>query len=1038
MIRWMAEHKVAANLLMVIILVAGVMGVSNIKQEVFPEFDLDFIIVAVPYSGATPDEIEESILLPIEDAVSGITGIKKITGTAKESMGSFRIELQKGADKQSVFDDVESAVTRLTTLPEEADDAQVQLPRRRREVLNIALYGDAPARSLIELAQMARDTLLTHPDITQVDVEQSRGFEMTLEISKSALQQHALTLNQISGIIRQATLDMPGGKIQTVGGDLLIRTKERRYTAAEYAEIPLLTTDQGILRLGDIARISDGFEESDLRSRYNGKPSERILVYRVGEQTPTDVSKAVHEKMEEIKSQLPSSVRTQIVRDSSIILEDRINLLMKNLWLGLGLVFLTLSLFLRVDLSFWIMMGIPISFAGAMISMPITDSSINMISLFAFILVLGIVVDDAIVVGENIYAHQEMKKSPLDAAVDGATEIGPPVLITILTTIAAFIPIYFIPGITGNIFQNIPNVLIVVLLFSLLEVMFILPGHLSHINRVMAWILAPLGKILETPRHYFSSALFWFSNKPYRKILEKGIAYRYTIFALGLFFILLCAGLVAGGHMKFTFFPKIDRDNIAVTARMPFGTPASVSREVEEKMLRSAEKLLREYEAETGQPVHDGIYSTVGRGGANKTSVRVYLKPLNERKFAAVEFSRRWRKEMGEVAGIEALNIRARHSMGSNYDIDLQLSHPDTNKLLVIVEQFKEKLGEYPGVSNIEDSTEDGKREVQLRLSPAGRTLGLSTQELTQQIRAAFQGVEVFKLLRDSDEVSVKLRLPFEERRYLRDLEDLVILSPTGKLLPLRQVAELKYGQSYSAIRRIDGRRIVSVRALVDSGVGNTGEIQSSIKQELLLNIKSQNPQLQYSFEGAHRAQTNTMDGVKQGGIVALLLIYSLLALQFRSYFQPVIIMTAIPFGMVGALLGHLLMGYSLSVISVLGIVALTGIVVNDSLILVDFINRSRERGTPIRQAIVESGVRRFRPILLTTLTTFFGLLPMLFEQSLQARFLIPMAISLAFGVLFSTFVILVLIPVLYMILEDFKGLVSRKPKKVEVETEVV
>jgi len=376
--------------------------------------------------------------------------------------------------------------------------------------------------------------------------------------------------------------------------------------------------------------------------------------------------------------------------------------------------------------------------------------------------------------------------------------------------------------------------------------------------------------------------------------------------------------------------------------------------------------------------------------------------------------------------------------MGSNYDIDLQLSHPDTNKLLVIVEQFKEKLGEYPGVSNIEDSTEDGKREVQLRLSPAGRTLGLSTQELTQQIRAAFQGVEVFKLLRDSDEVSVKLRLPFEERRYLRDLEDLVILSPTGKLLPWRQVAELKYGQSYSAIRRIDGRRIVSVRALVDSGVGNTGEIQRSIKQELLLKIKSQNPQLQYSFEGAHRAQTNTMEGVKQGGIVALLLIYSLLALQFRSYFQPVIIMTAIPFGMVGALLGHLLMGYSLSVVSVLGIVALTGIVVNDSLILVDFINRSRERGTPIRQAIVEAGVRRFRPILLTTLTTFFGLLPMLFEQALQARFLIPMAISLAFGVLFSTFVILVLIPVLYMILEDFKGLVSRKPKKVEVETEVV
>ena len=1037
MIRWMAEHKVASNLLMLIILLAGAMGVMNIKQEVFPEFELGFIIVAVPYSGATPDEIEESILLPIEDSVAGITGIKKITGTAREGMGSLRIELENDADQQRVFDDVKSAVERMTILPDEADDPQIQLPRIRREVLNITLYGDAPARSLVQLAQMFRDSLLTHPNVTQVDVEQPRGFEITLEISNTTLQQHALTLDQISGIIRQATLDLPGGKIQTVGGDLLIRTKERRYTAAEYADIPLLTTDQGILRLGDIAQITDGFEESEIRSRYNGKPAERIMVYRVGTQTPSDVSKAVRSKLKELEGQLPSSVKMQIVNDSSLILQDRIDLLMRNLWLGLGLVFLTLALFLRIDLSFWIMMGIPLSFAGAMIAMPVMDASINMISLFAFILVLGIVVDDAIVVGENIFAHQEMNKSSLRAAVDGTIEIGPPVLITILTTIAAFIPIYFIPGLTGNIFRNIPNVLIVVLLFSLVEAMFILPGHLSHVNRVINWILAPLGKLLEIPRHFFSSGLVWFSNKPYRAILEKGITYRYSILALGFFFILLCVGLVVGGHMRFTFFPKIDRDTIAVTARMPFGTPAYVSRGIEEKMLNSAEALLREYEAEVGHPVHDGIYSTVGRGGGHKTSVRVFLKPINERGFASVEFSRRWRKSMGDVPGIEALNIRARHSMGSNYDIDLQLSHPDTSKLLHIVEQFKEKLGEYPGVSNIEDSTEDGKREVQLSLRPAGRTLGLSTQELTKQVRAAFQGVEVFKLLRSSDEISVKLRLPLEQRRYLRDLEDMVILAPGGERLPLGQVAELKYGKSYSAIRRVDSRRIVSVRALVDSGISNTGEIVLSLKKELLPEIMMQSPQLQYSFQGASHAQTNTMAGVKDGGIVALLLIYCLLALQFRSYFQPFIIMTAIPFGLVGALLGHLLMGYNLSIISVLGMVALTGIVVNDSLILVDFINRGRDSGVPVRKAVVDAGIRRFRPILLTTLTTFFGLLPMIFEQSLQARFLIPMAISLAFGVLFSTFVILVLIPTLYMILEDFKGLFWKEPKKVGVETEI-
>ena len=1030
MIRWMAEHKVAANLLMIIILFAGALGVKNIKQEVFPEMDLDLIIVAVPYPGATPDEVEESIILPIEDSVSGITGIKKINATASENMGYIRIELQNDADKESVFEDVKSAVERLTTLPDEAETPQIQQPRIRREVLNLTLYGEAPARSLIEQAQMVRDSLLNHPDITQVDVEQPRGFEMTLEISSKTLQQHKLTLNQVSRIISQATLDLPGGKIQTSGGDILIRTKEQRYTAADYANIPLLSTDQGILRLGDIARISDGFEESDISSMFNGKPAENIEVYRVGKQTPTDVSNAVRSKMQELKSQLPSSIKMQIVNDRSLVLRDRINLLMKNLWLGLGLVFLTLALFLRIDLSFWIMMGIPISFAGALIAMPSLDTTINMISLFAFILVLGIVVDDAIVVGENIFAHQEMGKSPLKAAIDGAIEIGPPVLITILTTIAAFIPIYFIPGVTGNIFVNIPNVLIVVLLFSLIEAMLILPGHLSHLNRVISFFLAPLGKLLEKPRHYFSSGLMWFSNKPYRKILGKCIAYRYAIFALGIIFILLCVGLVFGGHLRFTFFPKIDRDMLSINARMPFGTPVSVSREIEGKMLRSAGDLLREYEVEAGHPVHEGIYSNVGRKGGHNTSVRVYLKPLDERGFASVEFSRRWRKSMGEIPGIEALNVRARHSMGSNYDIDLQLSHPDPTLLTSIVEQLKEDFAEYPGISNIEDSTEDGKSEVQLRLSPAGSTLGLSSQDLTQQVRAAFQGVAVFKFLRGSDEVNLKLRLPFDERRYMRDLEDLVILAPGGERLPLRQVAELKYGQSYSSIRRVDSRRIISVRALVDSGISNTGQVKRSLEQELLPQIMAKYPQLQYTFEGAHRAQTNTIAGIRQGGIVALVLIFSLLALQFRSYLQPLIIMSAIPFGLVGAVLGHLLLGYNLSIISVLGLVALTGIVVNDSLILVDFINRARDRGESTIQAVLESGVRRFRPILLTTLTTFFGLLPMLFEQSLQARFLIPMAISLAFGVLFSTFVILVLTPVLYVILEDFKGLFSRKTVK--------
>ena len=1037
MIRWMAEHKVAANLLMIIILLSGLMGVMNIKQEVFPEFELDFIVVAVPYSGATPEEIEKSILLPIEDAVGGIDGIKKVTGTANEGMGSFRIEILNGADKNSVFEDVKSAVERLTSLPDDAEEPQVQQPRLRREVLNITIYGDAPGRSLIEQAQIVRESLLSHPEISQVDIEQRRGFEMTVQISKSSLLQHSLTLNQVSNIIKKANLDLPGGKIKTSGGDILIRTKERRYTAAEYADIAILSSEQGILRLGDIASITDGFEESDIRTLFNGQPAESIEVFRVGDQTPTDVSTAVRSRLEELRAQLPSSIKIEIVNDRSLVLQDRIDLLMKNLWLGLVLVFLTLALFLRIELAFWIMLGIPISFAGAMILMPTLDTSINMISLFAFILVLGIVVDDAIVVGENIFAHQEMDKSNAKAAIDGAKEISSPVLITILTTIAAFIPMYFIPGTTGNIFRNIPNVLIAVLLFSLAEVMFILPGHLSHLNRIISFFLAPIGKILEQPRLFLSSGMVWFSQNTYRKTLQKSIEFRYSVLALGLVFIMVCAGLSIGGHMRFTFFPTIERDQVTLNAKMPFGTPASVSRKIEKKMLSSADALLQKYQSEVGKPIHDGVYSNVGRGGGNNASVRVYLKPLKERGFPANEFSRKWRKSMGEVPGIESLNIRSGWRMGSTYDIDLQMSHPDPNVLLGIVEEFKEKFSEYPGVKNIEDSTVDGKREVQLKLSPEGLTLGLSTLELTQQVRGAFQGVEVLKLLRNSDELSLKLRLPFDERRYLRDLEDLVIIAPSGERLPLSQVAELKYGQSYSAIRRINGRRIVSVRALIDSEITNTAEVVMSLKKFLLPETINQNPQLQYSFEGARRAQTNTLAGVKKGGAVAIVLIFCLLALQFRSYLQPIIIMTAIPFGMVGAVLGHLLLGYDLSIISVLGIVALTGIVVNDSLILVDFINRNREKGGTIIYAVLESGVRRFRPIVLTTLTTFFGLLPMLFETSRQARFLIPMAISLAFGILFSTLIILYLIPVLYTILEDFKGLVSRKHEKLEMETEV-
>ena len=1036
MIRWMAEHKVAANLLMLIILVWGGMSIMNIKQETFPTFELDLIAIAVPYSGATPEDVEESIIIPIESAIEGIEGIegiKKMTSTAREGAGTFRIELEEGSDRRKIQDELQAEVDRITVFPEESDAPKITAPRFRRGVLDVVIFGDAPNRSLVETAQLIKNDLLKHPDIKQVEVEQPRAFELRIEISGSALEQYSLTMDQVAQIIRQSAIDMPGGKLQTVGGDLLIRTKERKYSVAEYARIPLITTGQGTLRLGDIANITDGFEESYLRNQYNGKPAQRIQVYRVGEQTPTEVSTAVRESLTEINGRLPSSINTAILYDRSIILQSRIDLMMKNMWLGLGLVFLSLALFLRIPLAFWIMMGIPISFAGALIAMPGLDLSINMISLFGFILVLGIVVDDAIVVGENIYAHHEMGKTPVEAAVEGAKEIGMPVLITILTTIAAFIPFYFIPGTTGKFFRSIPDVLTVVLLVSLVEAMMILPGHLAHRHRVIEFILMPIAWILNWPRYHFSRALKWISENPYRKSLNACLKYRYTTFALGIFVLLLCVGLTLGGHIRFTFFPRIDSNTINVSARMPFGTPFSITERVEKKMLASANELLAEYEQQNGTPVADGIYSSIGRGGSHAISMRVFLKPIEERGFATSEFSRKWQRKLGQIAGIESIAYRGRHRVASENDIDLQLSHPDNHQLSMVVDRFKQDLGEYPGVSDVEDSTDSGKQEIQIKLSAESRAIGMTAQDLTRQVRGAFQGVEVFKIQREGDEISVMLRLPLEERRYLRDLLDLVVMAPGGDKLPLDRAAKLQYGKSFSSIKRVDGRRVINVTANVDSAVSNVAEIKRSMQKNLLPNIEQEFPQLRFTFEGSHRAQENTMIGVKQGSMITALLIFSLLALQFRSYLQPVIVMTAIPFGIVGAVLGHYLLGYNMSIISVLGMVALSGIVVNDSLIMVDFINRYREQGVRKTTAVLDAGVRRFRPIMLTTLTTFCGLLPMMFEQSREARFLIPMAISLAFGVLFATFITLVLVPVFYYMIDDLRNLLRfQKTESVE------
>ncbi len=1020
----MAKNPVAANLLMLILIVGGLFSIRSTKQEVFPEFELDLISIVVPYKGATPAEIEESIVLPVEEAIEGTVGIKTITSTAYEGAGRIALELEEGEDNARILDDVKSAVDGISTFPDNTETPIVNLLRRKREVLTIVVFGEVAEQSLREIAENVKNEFLSKENVTQVELAGVRDYEIAIEISQEQLRRYRLTLPQVSNLIQESTLDLPSGTLKTSGGDVLIRTKERRYTAAEYAQIPILSTDEGKVLLQDIATIEDRFEEVNSYSTFNGKRAVLLEVYRVGQQTPREVAKTVRQSIEEIRARLPASVEIDVMQDRSIVLDERIDLLLRNAKLGLILVMILLTMFLELKLAFWIMMGIPISFLGALLMMPALDVSINMISLFAFILVLGLVVDDAIVVGENIYSHQQMGKSKIDASIQGAIEIGGPVVFAILTTVVAFSPFFFIVGIMGKFMQAIPLIVIAVLLISLLECMYILPAHLAHSKKGSSHQEGILGWF-EKIRNYPSIGLKKFTHGPYQKILAKALEFRYTTLAIGIFLLLIGGGATVGGYLKFTFLPRIDSDQVFASVTMPFGTPISTTRQANEKVVAAAQELIAEYEQLHENSATRGIFSIVGglggRGnrGSHLTSVRVYLHSLDMRGFSAREFSNKWRQKVGAIPGVESITFRFSLGPGAGSDLNVRFIHPDDETLEKAVTRLSNHLSEYSGVSDIEDSHAEGKPEIQLQLKPEGNLLGMTTFGLTQQVRAAFQGLEVLQIQRDSNQVKVMLRYPLEERQYLQNLEDLIVQTPSGGEVPLSRVAFLKHGHSYSEINRENGKRVVDVTAKVDSQLANTVEIMASLRNGILPELRRDYPQLETAFAGRNQSRQESLQSLAKGGWYALFMIYFLLALQFRSYFQPFVVMIAIPFGVIGALAGHWFMSYDLSLISLMGVLALSGIVVNDSLILVDFINKARSEGAPLKNAIIQAGMRRFRPILLTSLTTFFGLLPMIFETSVQARFLIPMAISLGFGVMLATFITLLLIPAMYLILED-------------------
>jgi multidrug efflux pump subunit AcrB len=1020
-IAWMASNPVAANLIMLICLVGGFLMASQIKQEVFPEFESDTVTVTVAYPGASPEEVEKGIVLAIEERVTGIDGVKKVTSSSVEGAGIVSVEALAGEDLDRLAQDIQSEVDRITSFPEDAESPEVVIATNRRQTMSVAVFGDLDERVLREVAETVRDELLQDPEITQVDLSGVRDLEIAVEISKERLRAHGLTLRQVADIIGRSALELPGGSVKTDQGEILVRVKDRRDLGPEFAALPIITTPDGsVVRLEDLGTVTDGFEDTDLFARYNNQPAVLLNIYRVGDQTPISVSDAVKKHMERLEAMLPPGVQLAKRSDSSQIFRQRMDLLTRNGLLGLCLVFLLLAIFLEIRLAFWVSLGIPISIMGSFLLLPGLDVSFNMISMFAFIITLGIVVDDAIVVGENVYQQQEQGLPYLKAAVIGARNVVVPVTFSVLTNIVAFLPMFFIPGVMGKIFWVIPAVVICVFAISLVESLYVLPSHLGHQKaRGKSWFC-----FVTRAQARFSKGFMHLVNTVVSPLLLWTIRLRYLTLALALATLVATIGYVASGRMGMVMFPKVESDYAYVSVALPFGAPVARTEAVIGRMVRIAQELADE---NGGEELVEGIYSQVGTSsGGHQGSIRVFLTPPEQRTLSTAEFTQFWRERVGPIAGAEYVKFESdRGGPGSGAALTVELSHRSTRVLEQAGQDLAEALSKYAQVSDIDDGFSAGKVQLDVRIRPEGRSLGLTSQDVARQIRAAFFGAEALRQQRGRNEIKVMVRLPRDERFSLQNIEDFLVRTPAGTDVLLREVADVSAGRSYTSIDRREGRRVISVTADVNPRA-EAASIQNVLKSTYLPELRERYQGLDFSFEGRQADIQEGMQALFLGLGMACLCIFALLAVPLRSYVQPLIIMTSIPFGIIGAVFGHLIMGYSMSLVSLFGIVALSGVVVNGALVLIDCANGKRRLGQAALCSIHEAAVQRFRPIMLTTVTTFGGLAPMILETSRQARFLIPMALSLGFGIVFATFITLGIVPSLYMVLEDIKRFLRR------------
>jgi len=1058
LIHWFSRNHVAGNFVMLAVMLLGFATWFKLRKEIFPETAIDAFTISVPYPNASPDEVETGVILPIEEAIQDVDGIDRVRSTAAENVGVVVVEVSTGYDLRDVMNDVKSRVDAVDNLAEEAEKPVLEALLIKSQVLSVAISAETDEKTLREIAEQVRDGLLAYrppppvgfmqrlsrllggePTITQVELANVRPYEISIEVSENKLRSHGLTLQRVADAVRASSLDLPGGSVRTEAGEILIRAQGKRYRGTDYADIVVLTKPDGSqLLLADVADIIDGFEEVDINSRYDGRPAVVVNVYRVGNEDTLKLAAAVRDFIERKEAELPSGVNLEIWFDQSVYLQGRMDLLVRNGIFGLLLVSGVLALFLRPSLALLVALGIPVSFAGAILLMPMVDLSINMITLFAFILVLGIVVDDAIVVGENVYRRIRLGEDPRSASWKGTHEVGVVVIFGVLTTMVAFIPMLTVTGTSGKIWRNIPWIVIPTLFFSLLQSKLVLPSHLALLRRTDPTLKH--GPLMRFQRR-FVDGLEYVAQKIYRPILRAALDNRYVVLSGFVALLIVIVSLVASGSVRSQFFPEVEGDLITAKLTMPKGVPFGVT-EAAVRQIEEAAGRLNERHAKEGTPIIRHMLATSGAqpfkltftpGGPPADThfgeVTLELNNPVDRPASAKELAAQWRKETGPIPGAVDLVFQSDAAGGANA-FDMEISGTDVDQLAAATAYVKEALASSKGVIDVADSNRLGKREIKLReILPSGNALGFRLSDVARQLRQGFYGEEVLRLQRGRDEVKVMVRYPRDERVSIENIEQAKLRTASGDEVPFNAVVKADFGRGYDVVRRIDNRRSVQITGDIDKTdpEANANLIVAKLTAEHLDKLPTLFPGVNYSFEGEQKDQRQSMREMGVGFLFAILGIYVLLAIPLRSYIQPVIIMCVIPFGIVGAVVGHIIMGMSLSIMSMCGIVALAGVVVNDSLVLVDYVNRQRRSGHDVRKAAWEAGVVRFRPIILTSLTTFVGLSPMLLETDMQARFLIPMAVSLSFGILFATVITLFLIPAVYLMLEDLKRLLFRK-----------